>query len=189
MAFDDADKQKILYQLALCLQRLHTQGIVHADLKPEHVLLLQKQAGWKVKLIDLDSGFLAEEPPETAKELEGDPAYLAPEAFLRIAGETTQLGSAMDVFAFGAMIHQLWTGELPGFDRSRYHYLCESALTGQAFDLKLPEKWKPLVQRMLSGNASERPNAGEIAAAFAERKEQPDASPRNLNGLTQLMKR
>ena len=185
----ETEKQQILYELALCLQRLHAQGIVHADLKPEHVLLIQTSNGWKVKLIDLDSGFMTDELPETSRELEGDPAYLAPEAFLRIAGEMVALGTAMDIFAFGAMFHQVWTGELPAFDHSRYHYLCEAALAGEMFDLLVPEVMKPLVRRMLDADAKKRPTAVEITSVLCKRKQRLEAKPRSLNGLTDLMKR
>lgn len=41
------DKREILLSLALCLQRLHLQGIVHADLKPEHVLLRKGELGYE----------------------------------------------------------------------------------------------------------------------------------------------
>ena len=73
------DKREILLSLALCLQRLHLQGIVHADLKPEHVLLRKGELGYEARLIDLDSGFLADDPPAPGGDTEGDPVYLAPE--------------------------------------------------------------------------------------------------------------
>ena len=78
------DKREILLSLSLCLQRLHLQGIVHADLKPEHVLLRKGELGYEARLIDLDSGFLADDPPAPGGDTEGDPVYLAPETFLRM---------------------------------------------------------------------------------------------------------
>ena len=110
------EKREILLSLALCLQRLHLQGIVHADLKPEHVLLRKGTLGYEARLIDLDSGFLTEDPPAPGGETEGDPLYLAPEAFLRMTGEAADIGPAIDTFAFGAILHRLWTGALPETD-------------------------------------------------------------------------
>ena len=183
----DEEKKQILYDLAVGLQRLHAQGIVHADLKPEHVLLIPQDCGWKTKLIDLDSGFLTDDPPCTVQEMEGDPAYLAPETFLRMAGEAVQSGAMADTFAFGAMIHQLWAGVLPDFDRERYHYLYEAALDGGEIRLDLPEEWQETVRLMLSAQPEKRPLDAQIAALFAPERQQP-AGAKRLNGLMNLMK-
>ena len=183
----DEEKKQILYDLAVGLQRLHAQGVVHADLKPEHVLLIPQDCGWKTKLIDLDSGFLTDDPPCTVQEMEGDPAYLAPETFLRMAGENVQSGAMADTFAFGAMIHQLWAGVLPDFDRERYHYLYEAALDGGEIRLDLPEEWQETVRLMLSAQPENRPSDAQIAALFAPERQQPTGTKR-LNGLMNLMK-
>jgi len=189
----DEEKRKLLYDLALCLQRLHTQGIVHADLKPDHVLLLKMPQGYQTKLIDLDSGFLAQDPPRHEREIEGDPVYLAPEAFLRMIGRPAQLGPGLDIFAFGIMIHRIWTGEFPGFDRERYHYLYEAALDGGSITLseKLPAPFHRTVRRMLQADPEARPSDARVTAlferTFAKTPAQECTLP--LNGLSSLMKK
>ena len=185
--FSQSQKQKMLYDLAVCLQRLHAQDIVHADLKPEHVLLNAQAGGWRVRLIDLDSGFLAYEPPGKEQDIEGDPAYLAPEAFLHMVGQKAHLTPAMDVFAFGVMIHQIWTGHLPLFDTAKYHYLYEAVLAGGVIGLALPKEWKNTVYKMLDADPMKRPSDAEVAAMFAvetvlKRK------PRFHNSLSEMMK-
>lgn len=188
----DEEKRRLLLELALCLQRLHTQGIVHADLKPDHVLLLKMPSGYQVKLIDLDSGFLADDPPQHERDMEGDPVYLAPEAFLRMIGEQAPIGSKLDTFAFGAVIHHIWTGELPVFDHSRYHYLYEAALDGGAIRLseKLPQEYHRTVRRMFSASPEDRPSDARITALFDERGSQSPQEPQRVNnGLSRLMKR
>lgn len=184
----DDEKRKLLFDIALCLQRLHTQGVVHADLKPEHVLLIRQPDGWQARLIDLDSGFLADDPPRDEREMEGDPAYLAPEMFLRMAGEDAPLGSALDTFAFGALIHQLWTGRLPDFDRERYHYLYEAALDGGEIRLELPEAWEIAVQRMLRADPARRPTDAEIVSLFAPERATDVSTGGLRNGLSHLLK-
>ncbi len=180
----DDEKRKLLYQLALCLQRLHAQGVVHADLKPEHVLL----DNGKPKLIDLDSGFLLDDPPVYEREMEGDPAYLAPEMFLRMTGREAALGTGIDVFAFGILIHQIWTGELPGFDHSRYHYLYEAALDNGGIVLGLPKEWQPMIGRMLNASPEKRPEDAEITALFAPEQLSRAERKRPANGLRSLMR-
>lgn len=186
-SFSPDQKQKLLYELAVCLQRLHAQEIVHADLKPEHVLLNALADGWRVRLIDLDSGFLTDDPPGAGQDIEGDPAYLAPEVFLNLVGQKTFLTPAVDVFAFGAMIHRIWAGRLPDFDRNQYHYLYEAVLDGAPIGLELPEAWLDTVKRMLHVRPESRPSDAEIAACFAPQRRFEQTVPFQ-NGLSGLMK-
>lgn len=183
------DKQRLLWELALCLQRLHMQGVVHADLKPEHVLLLPGAHG-HARLIDLDSGFLCADPPSDARQIEGDPVYLAPETFLRMTGHDALLTPALDTFAFGAMIHRIWTGELPAFDAARYTYLYEAALGGAGFHLSpaLPKPMRDVVLGMLSAAPADRPTDAQIVQALSPAHTAPNR-PSQTNGLSRFMKK
>lgn len=184
------EKREILLSLALCLQRLHLQGIVHADLKPEHVLLRKGALGYEARLIDLDSGFLTEEPPAPGSETEGDPVYLAPEAFLRMTGEAADIGPAIDTFAFGAILHRLWTGALPETDAP---YLYEAALEQRPIRIsaQLPPAYGRAVRRMLDAEPSHRPSDGELVRLFAqpfEKDEKPPLTGEALNGLSRFFR-
>ena len=184
------EKREILLSLALCLQRLHLQGIVHADLKPEHVLLRKGTLGYEARLIDLDSGFLMEEPPAPGGETEGDPVYLAPEAFLRMTGEAADIGPAIDTFAFGAILHRLWTGALPETDAP---YLYEAALEQRPIRIsaQLPPAYGRAVRRMLDAEPSHRPSDGELVRLFAqpfEKDEKPPLTGEALNGLSRFFR-
>lgn len=184
------EKREILLSLALCLQRLHLQGIVHADLKPEHVLLRKGTLGYEARLIDLDSGFLTEDPPAPGSETEGDPVYLAPEAFLRMTGEAADIGPAIDTFAFGAILHRLWTGALPETDAP---YLYEAALEQRPIRIsaQLPPAYGRAVRRMLDAEPSHRPSDGELVRLFAqpfEKDEKPPLTGEALNGLSRFFR-
>lgn len=184
------EKREILLSLALCLQRLHLQGIVHADLKPEHVLLRKGTLGYEARLIDLDSGFLTEEPPAPGGETEGDPVYLAPEAFLRMTGEAAAIGPVIDTFAFGAILHRLWTGALPETDAP---YLYEAALEQRPIRIsaQLPPAYGQAIRRMLDAEPSHRPSDGELIRLFAqpfEKDEKPPLTGEALNGLSRFFR-
>lgn len=183
----EEEKRSLLFSLGQCLQRLHAQGIVHADLKPEHVLLLKRPGGIQARLIDLDSGFLRGDPPG---QMEGDPAYLAPESFLRMTGQDVPVGPEADTFAFGIIIHRLWTGEWPAFDRERFQYLYEAALSGDRITLsdKLPAAYQRTVRGMLHASPEARPSDLRVAALFAPRGMRGEAQP-PANGLRHLWKR
>ena len=193
----ETEKRQILYHLALCLQRLHTQQIVHADLKPEHILLTSRSWGYQVRLIDLDSGFLLDDPPPVGSGLEGDPVYLSPEAFLRMTGLDAPMTTAIDAFAFGAIIHRMWVGELPQFDSTKYGYLYEAVLEGADIQLSetLPDPMRRLVRDLLNADPTKRPDdatcvriLGEgICPGAGRRVNQGDDLP--LNSLAKFMKK
>ncbi|HYO67214.1 MAG TPA: SUMF1/EgtB/PvdO family nonheme iron enzyme [Archangium sp.] len=95
--------------LARGLAAAHRQGVLHRDLKPSNALLTDEG---EVKLLDFG---LAErfEPgaaaPSSSKQLVGTRPYLAPEL---LAGAPASPRS--DLHALGLVLHELWTGELPG---------------------------------------------------------------------------
>lgn len=188
-------KREILYEIAQCLQRLHMQGVVHADIKPDHVLMMKMPVGYHVKLIDLDSGFLADDPPTSNKDIEGDPVYLAPETFLCMVGADAVLDTKIDTFAFAIMLHRLWTGELPEIDHSKYAYIYEAALDDGDILLsdELPAAYHSIVKQMLSKNSQDRPDDALIVqmlyAPYRSDEREAERSTENLNGLSRFMKR
>lgn len=151
--------RELLFSLALCLGSLHAQGVVHADLKPEHVLLTREGGGYRVRLIDFDSGFLESDPPTEPRDIEGDPVYLAPETYLRMTGEAAPLTRQVDTFAFVAIAHRLWTGSLPTPANPSQTYLYEAALTDSGVNVsdELPPAYHWLIRKGLSGMAEDRP--------------------------------
>ena len=184
-------KREILYDLAQCLQRLHMQGIVHADLKPEHAFVLEEPQGWRARLIDLDSGYLCDDPPPAENDMEGDPVYLAPEAFLRMTGRRVDMTPKLDTFAFGALLHRVWTGELPHFDHEKYAYLYEAALDGGTVGIskELPLSYRLMVLRMLEREPDKRPDDAEIVRTlYAPYREEPKDGGAPVNGLSRYMR-
>ena len=161
--------RELLYALAECLRRIHDQGMIHADIKPEHLLLTGEPGSYRLRLIDLDSGFLAEEPPEEGEDIEGDPVYMTPEVYLRITGRSIPLNAKLDTFALGILIHQMWTGKLPEYERKKYTYVFQAALDGGEIRLspELPLAYHFLVQRMLRKEPADRPDDSEIVRMLA----------------------
>jgi formylglycine-generating enzyme required for sulfatase activity len=96
--------------LARGLVAAHRQGVLHRDIKPSNALLTEDG---EVKLLDFG---LAErfEPgaasPPSSTHLAGTRRYMAPELLLERAPATPR----SDLYALGLVLHELWTGELPG---------------------------------------------------------------------------
>mgnify|MGYP001315339937 CR=1 FL=1 len=92
--------------IADALSHAHREGIIHRDLKPENILI---GADGRLKLTDFGIARTVDNSTMTVTgTLLGSPAYMAPEYI-----EGNAVDEKVDVFAFGAMLFQLLTGELP----------------------------------------------------------------------------
>ena len=165
--------RELLYALALCLGRLHAQGIVHADLKPEHILILREGDALRVRLIDFDSGFLEDDPPLQAREIEGDPVFLAPETYRCMAGESGTLNRRLDTFAFGAIAHLLLAGTMPDVQSVGHTYLYEAALADTVIPIStaLPAVYHWLIRKALAKDPADRPDDAMLERLLATPKD------------------
>ncbi len=92
--------------VADALAHAHQEGIIHRDLKPENILI---GTDGRLKLTDFGIARTIDHQTMTMTgTLLGSPAYMAPEY---IEGQV--IDEKVDIFAFGAMVYQLLTGELP----------------------------------------------------------------------------
>ncbi len=84
----------IFYQIARGLTHMHEQGYVHADMKPNNVLVCDDRG---VKIIDLGQACAV---GAVKKRIQGTPGYMAPEQAHRqaITGQT-------DIYNFGATMY------------------------------------------------------------------------------------
>ena len=114
--YSENDAATFVCQLGLALQHLHERGIVHADLKPENLLLVSQATDADVKLCDFGlARFVgADEPELTGRN--GTIAYMAPEQ-LREGGT---FDSQVDLWAVGVIVFILLSG---------HHYPLALALT------------------------------------------------------------
>ncbi len=102
------DIQKIAAQIADGLVYMNKRGMVHADIKPDNVLI---QPDKKVKIIDLGNA-------ATIKDLKkgicsGSPVYMAPEmlnVWCQQPDAPQDLSEKIDVYSLGCLLCQLTTG-------------------------------------------------------------------------------
>ena len=97
---------RVLDQVAAALCHLHGRGLVHLDLKPQNILVIDDG---RVKLIDFG---LAQPADDRQTPIAGSTfdaaAYLAPE---QVCGVSVDV--ATDVYALGCLVYELLTGGPP----------------------------------------------------------------------------
>ena len=105
---------RILRQLLSALQCAHDCGIVHRDVKPDNIFLIQREgADDFVKLIDF--GIAHIESPSSdyktmtrAGQIFGTPQYLAPEQAVGV-----NVDHRADLYACGCIFYEMLTGSTP----------------------------------------------------------------------------
>ncbi len=103
---------EIVAQLLSVLSAVHDRQLVHRDIKPTNVMILEDRRGLRVKLIDFGIARAIKSdarPISTPSEVVGTPGYLAP--------ERTVLGSPIDprsdLFELGVVFYEMLVGERP----------------------------------------------------------------------------
>jgi serine/threonine-protein kinase len=100
----------ILEQCCAALARAHDLGVIHRDIKPDNVYLLER-AGRKdfVKILDFGLARLLQETAGAARgAVFGTPEYMSPEQTL--GAEAT---AQSDLYSLGVVFYEMLTGRLP----------------------------------------------------------------------------
>ena len=100
------DKLDIVAQLCNGLGYAHSQGVVHRDVKPANVFLLEDGT---VKLLDFGIAKLATSNLTRQGDVVGSAPYMSPE---QVAG-TQDLDGRSDVWSTGVLLFELLTGRKP----------------------------------------------------------------------------
>ena len=132
--------------VADAIAEAHRRGLVHADLKPENIVVA---SDGRVRVVDFGLARLARGAGQAAS---GTPAYMAPERW-RGAPPT----GAIDVWALGVTLHELVTGTRPIADAALLH------LSFAAETLPLPDlpatPWAQIVRACIALDPAARPTA------------------------------
>ncbi|KAG2494286.1 hypothetical protein HYH03_007639 [Edaphochlamys debaryana] len=184
-----------LLEVALALRHLHSMGLVHCDVKPANVLLRSSATdprGFTAKLTDFgfvnllkadedetsqgDDGEGTEAPKRESSratfrfsDRAGTVTHMAPEMFL----QGSSLDSSIDVYAFGIVMWELYTGQAPyaeyaaaSFQDVPYKVVKEGLRPRFASDA--PQQFKLLAQACWATPPLQRPTAACIVNRLQE---------------------
>lgn len=157
-----ADEQRMtnakvmLHALAL----VHEKGIVHCDLKPQNVFMMEvpgARVGVRVKLVDFDFSFFVGETPPWASHMNymTTPGYESPE---HLQGQHPT--AASDVFTTGIMLYELLCGAHPfASPEDGLHRRCPRP---EKLNDELPPGVCDAMWSMLDPSPANRPSARDV---------------------------
>jgi eukaryotic-like serine/threonine-protein kinase len=147
----------ILTACAAGVAHLHDKGYIHRDIKPDNFMLRDDDA---VKLIDFN---LAMKPASGLGKLfggrtkvQGTHSYMSPE---QIRGQALDVRA--DVYSFGCMLHEFFTGKTP-FSANSPTELLQRHLSNKpqpltVFDKNITPEFSSFVLKMMAKDPKDRP--------------------------------
>jgi eukaryotic-like serine/threonine-protein kinase len=161
--FPMAEVVRIMTEMLDALDHAHSHGVVHRDMKPANLILLENG---RVKVADFGIARVeASELTQTGTVL-GTPTYMSPEQFMG-----HPVDGRSDLFSCGVILYQLLTGEKPFTGESTttimYKVLREEPVPPSQLNLSLAPALDAVMKKALAKNPAERFQSGhEFAQAL-----------------------
>ncbi|HEY3807977.1 MAG TPA: serine/threonine-protein kinase [Kofleriaceae bacterium] len=164
LALDEACD--ITLALSRALDAAHTKGVIHRDVKPENVFLIEvPDDAPRVKLLDFGIAKLANDDHRVERTLAGamvgTPQYVAPEQARGLA-----IDHRADTYSLGVVLYELITGK-PPFVADNAAEMIAKHLTEPAPEPSIlrddtPDQLDELVTAMLTKHPSGRPSLTHV---------------------------
>jgi serine/threonine-protein kinase len=139
----------ILQQITSGLQAIHQHNIIHQDIKPANIFISDQG---EVKLGDLGFSVSLD---EHAKQVQGTPAYLAPEVILK-----SEMDFRGDLYAVGLVGYELLTGENPFAAKDMQTILNRivtlNPLKVQSVRPEIPAEFSHVIAALMARNPDDR---------------------------------
>jgi len=162
---------EVFLELLRALEFAHNKGLVHRDLKPDNVMLLDEPTEHnRIKVLDFGLARLTGMESAGGRltrtgAVFGTPQYMSPEQAIGRG-----VDARTDLYAVGVMLFEGLAGEVP-FDSEEPLVVLRAQVEAPVPDLPddLPEALRELVKRSLAKDCEERfSSAAEMRQALAE---------------------
>jgi serine/threonine protein kinase len=159
----------------------HRAGLVHRDVKPGNIFLVEVDGDTQVRVLDFGIAKLADD--DTLSQLTQDgrvplsPAYASPEQLRGLS----RITPASDVFSLGAVGYQLLTGERPFTEVERNRMglgMPAQARSMRERNPSVPPVIDEVIRRALAFEPEERyPDAGTLLGVLAQARQEIGGAP------------
>jgi serine/threonine-protein kinase len=175
-AFDWRSACRLTISLAQSLNHAHAAGILHRDVKPANIMVLESGP----KIMDFGIAKLPAAPGHTTGQVVGSPSYMCPE---RAMGLPMDLRG--DLFGLGAVLYELLTGArafaAPSLPEILAKVAYENPVPPSRIRSRIPTDLDRVVRRSLAKNKADRyPNGHTFADDLRDVLD--GEKPRHLQG-------
>ncbi len=174
----------LLLQVCAGLQAAHDVGIVHCDVKPQNIFLVDEGTPFvQVKVLDFGIAKVGDavrggrrEVAKTEHAFVGTPDYMAPEQC-----NGGEIDARADVYALGVTMYRALTGRLPFTSRHWFHtvtqHMYRSPTPPSAIEPSISEEVEALILRALEKAPKDRfPSMRAVAEAASAIADAPETS-------------
>ncbi|MGE0871080.1 MAG: serine/threonine-protein kinase [Kofleriaceae bacterium] len=167
----------ILRPLGKALEAAHAAGVVHRDLKPDNIFLVDvRDEPPQVKLLDFGIAKLANTDHRMEQTrsgaIVGTPKYIAPEQ-----AKGLSVDHRSDIYSLGGIAFEMFTGRPPFVANSAMEvvskHLVEPPVAPSTLVSGLPREIDALVLCMLAKEPADRPSLPEILSALERHRTNP----------------
>lgn len=172
----------IVRPLGKALEAAHAAGVVHRDLKPDNVFLVEvRDEPPQVKLLDFGIAKLANTDHRMEQTrsgaLVGTPKYISPEQ-----AKGLNVDHRSDIYSLGGIMFEMLTGRAPFVANSAMEvvskHLMETPVAPSTLVSGLPREIDALVLAMLAKEPDDRPTMAQIQATLERHRTNPSVITR-----------
>lgn len=188
----------IIKQAAAALAAAHDLGMVHRDIKPDNIVLVESPDGEMVKVLDFGIAKIKEARNSDSSGMTltgtgvviGTPQYMSPEQAMGKRGD--ELNGRSDLYSLGVVMYQMLTGDLPFKADTTMGMLLAHMQTDPTPirvihpEVQIPEAIANVVMRTLEKNPDDRPQTARALIEEIEAAENatPPLSETRVMGST-----
>ncbi len=150
---------RCLQQICSALSAVHGAGVIHRDLKPGNVFVVD-ESPFRVKLVDFGIAKIADRSQDRTRygQIIGSPCHMAPEQAL---GYTDKISPQSDLYALGALGYEMLAGQ-PVFQHESELMLLMMHIQEPFTPLRrlvpdVPEDVASIIEACLAKDPKERP--------------------------------
>lgn len=151
-------------QIARALSHAHGKGIVHRDIKPQNILVVENGV---IKVADFGIANLQSEVPDVENEAIGSVHYISPEQ-----ARGLPVDGRSDIYSLGIVMYEMLSGKLP-FDGDDDRTVALKHLSTIPTPLReiapsVPEALEKIVMKAMDASLDERYQTADVLVADLE---------------------
>jgi serine/threonine protein kinase len=177
----------IIKQVASALDAAHRLGMVHRDIKPDNIALIERPEGELVKVLDFGIAKMKEASLGEASGMTltgtgmviGTPQYISPEQAMGKRGD--ELDGRSDLYSLGVVMYEMLTADLPFKVETTMGMLLAHLqqpprpIPTLRPELQIPEPIVRLAMRLLEKDPAQRPPSAKALIEEVEAAEKGNA--------------